>query len=59
MDIKDIVLIVLSFECIYRYIPSVDTVKMKLFDLYLYFNPIIINDDTKLDDSLKKKYDDL
>ncbi len=59
MDIKDIVLIVLSFECVYRYIPSVDIVKMKLFELYLYFNPIIINDDTKLDDSLKKKYDDL
>lgn len=59
MDIKDIVLIVLSFECVYRYIPSMDTVKIKLFDLYLYFNPIIINDDTKLDDSLKKKYDDL
>jgi hypothetical protein len=30
-----------------------------MFELYLYFNPIIINDDTKLDDSLKKKYDDL
>ena len=59
MDIKDIVLSVLSFECVYRYIPSVDTVKMKLFDFYLYFNPIIINDDTNLDDSLKKKYDDL
>jgi hypothetical protein len=59
MDIKDCVLFVLSIECFIRYIVKLDIVQMKLIDLYVYFNPVIINDDNELDDSLKKKYDDL
>ena len=59
MDIKDCVLVVLSIECFIRYIVKLDIVQMKLIDLYVYFNPVIINDDNELDDSLKKKYDDL
>ena len=59
MDIKDCVLVVLSIECFLRYIVKLDIVQMKLIDLYVYFNPVIINDDNELDDSLKKKYDDL
>ena len=59
MDIKDVALVVLSIECFLRYIVKLDIVQMKLIDLYVYFNPVIINDDNELDDSLKKKYDDL
>ena len=59
MDIKDFALVVLSIECFIRYIVKLDIVQMKLIDLYVYFNPVIINDDNELDDSLKKKYDDL
>ena len=59
MDIKDVALVVLSIECFIRYIVKLDIVQMKLIDLYVYFNPVIINDDNELDDSLKKKYDDL
>ena len=59
MDIKDCVLVILSIECFIRYIVKLDIVQMKLIDLYVYFNPVIINDDNELDDSLKKKYDDL
>ena len=59
MDIKDCALFVLSIECFIRYIVKLDIVQMKLIDLYVYFNPVIINDDNELDDSLKKKYDDL
>ena len=59
MDIKDFALVVLSIECFLRYIVKLDIVQMKLIDLYVYFNPVIINDDNELDDSLKKKYDDL
>lgn len=59
MDIKDFALVVLSIECFIRYIVKLNIVQMKLIDLYVYFNPVIINDDNELDDSLKKKYDDL
>ena len=59
MDIKDFALVVLSIECFIRYIVKLDIVQMKLIDLYVYYNPVIINDDNELDDSLKKKYDDL
>lgn len=52
--IKDITLLVLSIECLYRYI-----VKMNPLDLYIYYFPTKIIDDKPLDKSLQNKYDDL